>query len=236
MVPSWRGVPLLPCNKIPITDAAHELGHRDAHRRGQRGRHRAAPDGPARRGRARACRCASWASTRRPSSTTSSPTYFSAAVLVPDALGVLEDCQVGHLTGVAMATVEAMTEPRPSGAVLAWGRDRVDPALRAAVATLPPGVRRVAEFHLGLVRRSTATRRPRASGKAIRPTLALLSARGGRRHERGGAAGRGRGRARAQPLAAARRRHRRATSCAATGRPRGRSSASARRSSPATRC
>ena len=70
-VPAWRGVPLLPCNKIPISDRAHELGHRHAHRRGQRGRHRPAPDRPARRDASPACRSASWASTRRPSSTTS---------------------------------------------------------------------------------------------------------------------------------------------------------------------
>ena len=52
-VPAWRGVPLLPCSKIPISDGTHELGHRHAHRRGQRGRHRPAPDRHPRRVRAR---------------------------------------------------------------------------------------------------------------------------------------------------------------------------------------
>ena len=43
-VPAWRGVPVLPCNKIPITDAAHQFDPADAHRRGQPGRHRPHPD------------------------------------------------------------------------------------------------------------------------------------------------------------------------------------------------
>jgi len=54
-------------------------------------------------------------------------------------------------------------------------RDLVEPAMRAAVARLDPASRRVAEYHLGWV---DADGRPAAAGgKAVRPALALLSAR-----------------------------------------------------------
>ena len=65
--------------------------------------------------------------------------------------------------------------PRPAGDVLAWGRGVLDPALRAAVATLPEAVRRVAEFHFGWC---DASGDP-ADGErvtTIAPTLALLTA------------------------------------------------------------
>lgn len=54
-------------------------------------------------------------------------------------------------------------------------RDLVDPAMRAAIARLDPASQRVAEYHLGWV---DADGRPTTSGgKAVRPALALLSAR-----------------------------------------------------------
>jgi geranylgeranyl diphosphate synthase type I len=68
-----------------------------------------------------------------------------------------------------------MTAPRQPQDVLSWGRVVLDPSLRAAVGTLPAAVRRVAEFHLGWCDEhgdpATAS-----SGKAIRPTLTLLTA------------------------------------------------------------
>jgi geranylgeranyl diphosphate synthase type I len=68
-----------------------------------------------------------------------------------------------------------MTAPRSSQEVLTWGRDVLDPALRAAVETLPPGVRPIAEFHFGWCDEH-GTPTPGAGGKAIRPTLTLLTA------------------------------------------------------------
>ena len=59
--------------------------------------------------------------------------------------------------------------------VLAWSRSVVDPAMHAALDTLSPPVRHIAGYHLGWHdehgRPHTA-----AGGKAIRPTLAMLSA------------------------------------------------------------
>ncbi len=74
-----------------------------------------------------------------------------------------------------MATVETTTEGRQATEVLAWGRELVGPALRAAVDTLPHSMRHVAGFHFGWWdehgRPADAT-----GGKAIRPTLTLLTA------------------------------------------------------------
>ncbi|MEA2302653.1 MAG: geranylgeranyl diphosphate synthase, type [Solirubrobacteraceae bacterium] len=50
-----------------------------------------------------------------------------------------------------------------------------DPALRVAVGTLPPGVRRVADYHFGWCD-PEGNPASGASGKAIRPALALLTA------------------------------------------------------------
>ncbi len=67
-----------------------------------------------------------------------------------------------------------MTTVMPAGVGLA--RDIVGPAMEAAVARLSPEVRRVSAYHLGL---SDAEGNPRhdGAGKALRPALALLSAR-----------------------------------------------------------
>ena len=94
IVPSWRGIPLLPCNKIPITDeltssvivmrtgednegviGLHQTGLPDEVEPGLSARFMGINEKAV----------MSYLVT----------TYFSAAVLVPDALGVLEDCQVG---------------------------------------------------------------------------------------------------------------------------------------------
>ncbi|BCB84057.1 dimethylallyltransferase [Phytohabitans suffuscus] len=59
--------------------------------------------------------------------------------------------------------------------MLAWSRACVDPALRAAVDTLPGALRQIAGYHLGWWDRDgRAVGAP--GGKAIRPALVLLSA------------------------------------------------------------
>jgi geranylgeranyl diphosphate synthase type I len=62
----------------------------------------------------------------------------------------------------------------PEGVDLA--RDLVGPAMEAAIARLTPEVRRVAAYHLGLADAEGNPTQGR-SGKALRPALALLSAR-----------------------------------------------------------
>jgi geranylgeranyl diphosphate synthase, type I len=67
-----------------------------------------------------------------------------------------------------------MTVVMPAGVAVA--RDLVGPATEAALNRLSPGVRRVAAYHYGL---ADADGNPvrEGSGKALRPALALLSAR-----------------------------------------------------------
>jgi geranylgeranyl diphosphate synthase, type I len=67
-----------------------------------------------------------------------------------------------------------VTAVMPAGVGLA--RDIVGPAMEAAVARLSPEVRKVAAYHLGM---TDAEGNPSAdgAGKALRPALALLSAR-----------------------------------------------------------
>jgi geranylgeranyl diphosphate synthase type I len=57
---------------------------------------------------------------------------------------------------------------------LAWSRELVDPALRAAIESLPESMRRIAGYHLGWWDRHGVRTSP--GGKAVRPTLTLLSA------------------------------------------------------------
>ncbi|GAA0970944.1 polyprenyl synthetase family protein [Actinocorallia libanotica] len=69
---------------------------------------------------------------------------------------------------------------RPAAEVLEWGRSLVEPALRETVGSLPEDVRLITGYHLGWW---DAEGNPTgSSGKALRPTLALLAARavGGR--------------------------------------------------------
>jgi hypothetical protein len=92
-VPSWRGIPLLPCNKIPISEqltssvivmrmgednegviGLHQTGIPDEYEPGLSVRFMGINEKAV----------INYLVT----------TYYSAAVLVPDALGILEDCQV----------------------------------------------------------------------------------------------------------------------------------------------
>jgi len=66
----------------------------------------------------------------------------------------------------------------PARETLMWSRALVDPALRAAVDTLPGAMRRIAGYHLGWWDEHGGPT-PAASGKAVRPALALLSAAAG---------------------------------------------------------
>ncbi|MEV4459076.1 family 2 encapsulin nanocompartment cargo protein polyprenyl transferase [Microbispora sp. NPDC049633] len=75
-----------------------------------------------------------------------------------------------------------MTEPVAAGVrtaedVLARTRDLVEPALRHAVGTLPPSMRRVAGYHFGWW---DARERPvrAGGGKVLRPAFTLLAAEG----------------------------------------------------------
>jgi CRP-like cAMP-binding protein len=93
-VAAWRGIPILPCDKIPITDSrttsilAMRLGEKS---QGVIGLHHAGlPD-----------EVEPSLSVRRMDINDQAVSqllvsaYFSAAVLVPDALGILEDVQIG---------------------------------------------------------------------------------------------------------------------------------------------
>jgi geranylgeranyl diphosphate synthase, type I len=67
-----------------------------------------------------------------------------------------------------------MTATIPAGVETA--RDLVGPAIAAAVDRLSPEVRKVAAYHLGLTD-ADGRRERRTAGKALRPALAVLSAR-----------------------------------------------------------
>ncbi len=68
-----------------------------------------------------------------------------------------------------------MTVTMPAGVQTA--RDLTGPAIAAAVSRLSPAVRAVAAYHLGLTDASGAPVSAGGAGKALRPALALLSAR-----------------------------------------------------------
>lgn len=73
-----------------------------------------------------------------------------------------------------MTTVE-ITSARPVGEMLAWSKAVTDPALLAAVETLPASMRHIAGYHLGWWDERGAPTGS-AGGKAIRPALVLLVA------------------------------------------------------------
>jgi geranylgeranyl diphosphate synthase type I len=74
-----------------------------------------------------------------------------------------------------MTTSDVMTGGRSARKVLAWSRTTVEPALRAAVDTLPSSMRRIAGYHFGWWNEHGHPEQAN-TGKAIRPTLVLLSA------------------------------------------------------------
>ena len=82
-----------------------------------------------------------------------------------------------------MTTIDVKTEGRSAREVLAWSRTTVEPALRTAVDTLPSSMRRIAGYHFGWWNEhgqpyQVPKKGPKkdTGGKAIRPTLVLLSA------------------------------------------------------------
>jgi geranylgeranyl diphosphate synthase, type I len=78
-----------------------------------------------------------------------------------------------------MTTLDIKTEPRSTHEMLAWSRTTVEPALRAAVNTLSPSMRRIAGYHFGWWNehgQPYPAPKKDTGGKAIRPTLVLLSA------------------------------------------------------------
>ncbi|WP_245966793.1 family 2B encapsulin nanocompartment shell protein [Sphaerisporangium album] len=94
-IPSWRGVPLLPCNKIPITDSRTSkilLMRTGEHNQGVIGLHQTEiPDEYEPGLSVRFMGINEQAIISYLVST-----YYSAAVLVPDALGILENVEIGH--------------------------------------------------------------------------------------------------------------------------------------------
>src|SRR5581483_445637 len=77
--------------------------------------------------------------------------------------------------GRAVTTIDMTVEDRWAREVLAWSRSMVEPGLRAAVGTLPSSMRRIAGYHFGWWNEHGHPERA-SGGKAIRPTLVLLSA------------------------------------------------------------
>ncbi|MGB8201798.1 MAG: family 2 encapsulin nanocompartment cargo protein polyprenyl transferase [Pseudonocardiaceae bacterium] len=74
-----------------------------------------------------------------------------------------------------LTTIDVTIEGRSALEVLAWGRITVEPALRAAVDRLPSLMRRIAGYHFGWWNEHDHPEEA-IGGKAIRPTLVLLSA------------------------------------------------------------
>lgn len=84
-------------------------------------------------------------------------------------------------TGLSTSASLPASSSAPSsgaGEVLAACRDLVDPALRAAVDTLPASMRDIAAYHFGWLDEHGAPTEPgTGAGKALRPALVLLAAR-----------------------------------------------------------
>ncbi|MGH3710378.1 MAG: family 2 encapsulin nanocompartment cargo protein polyprenyl transferase [Pseudonocardiaceae bacterium] len=74
-----------------------------------------------------------------------------------------------------MTPLDVQTEGRSPREVLTWSRSTVEPALRAAIDALPPSMRRIAGYHFGWWNEQGQLEHT-TGGKAIRPTLVLLSA------------------------------------------------------------
>jgi CRP-like cAMP-binding protein len=95
MVPAWRGIPILPCNKIPVTDARTSsimlmrVGEKN---QGVVGLHQAGiPDEVEPSTSVRFMGINEKAIIQYLVTS-----YFSAAVMVPDALGILENVEIGR--------------------------------------------------------------------------------------------------------------------------------------------
>lgn len=73
-------------------------------------------------------------------------------------------------------TISADSSTRSAADTLAWSRTVIEPALRSAVDQLDSRLRHIAGYHLGWWDENGVPVRSSA-GKAIRPTLVLLSAR-----------------------------------------------------------
>lgn len=74
-----------------------------------------------------------------------------------------------------MTTTDVRTGATTAPAVLQWSRGQVDPALRAAVDTLPDDVRHIAGYHFGWWDEH-GTPTESAGGKALRSALVLVTA------------------------------------------------------------
>jgi geranylgeranyl diphosphate synthase, type I len=77
-----------------------------------------------------------------------------------------------------MTTIDVKAQHRSAREVLAASRVTVEPALRAAINTLPPAMLRIAAYHFGWCNEhghpEQPTGRATTGGKAICPALALL--------------------------------------------------------------
>ncbi|WP_394297256.1 family 2B encapsulin nanocompartment shell protein [Nocardiopsis kunsanensis] len=94
-VPSWRGVPMLPCNKIPVTKARTSsilLMRTGEQNRGVIGLHQTGIPDEYQPGLS----VRFMGINEQAIISYLVSTYYSAAVLVPDALGVLEDVELGR--------------------------------------------------------------------------------------------------------------------------------------------
>lgn len=95
MVPTWRGIPLLPCNKIPVTKdqtSSILVLRTGEHNQGVVGLHQTGIPDEYEPG----LNVRFMGINEKAIISYLVSAYFSVAILVPDALGVLEEVEVGH--------------------------------------------------------------------------------------------------------------------------------------------
>jgi CRP-like cAMP-binding protein len=95
MVPTWRGIPLLPCNKIPISETRTSsiiVLRTGEHNQGVVGLHQTGLPDEYEPG----LNVRFMGINEKAIMSYLVSTYFSAAILVPDAVGVLEDVEIGR--------------------------------------------------------------------------------------------------------------------------------------------
>lgn len=95
MVPTWRGIPLLPCNKIPISDTQTTsilVLRTGEHNQGVIGLHQTGIPDEYEPG----LNVRFMGINEKAIISYLVSTYYSVAILVPDALGVLEDVEIGR--------------------------------------------------------------------------------------------------------------------------------------------